>query len=56
MMCGLMDKNWYHGKLKLTGKIGEIPIHKAKGIIERIQEFETYFDVLLNELGENKLR
>lgn len=49
-------QNWYHGKLKLIGKIGEIPIHKAKGIIERIQDFETYFDALLNELGENKLR
>lgn len=49
-------QNWYHGNRKLIGQIGEISIYKAKGIIKRIQEFEIYFGLLLNELGENKIR
>ena len=44
-------KNWYHGNVKLIGKIGEIPICKAKGVIKRIQEFEIYFNELLKTLG-----
>lgn len=45
-------KNWYHGKLKLIGTIGEISMYKAKRIIEEIQEFETYFEGLIKELGK----
>lgn len=44
-------ENWYHGNVKLTGKIGEIHPYKAKHIIEKIQKFEIYFNELLKTLG-----
>lgn len=44
-------QNWYHGKVKLTGRIDEISINKVRGIITRIQEFETEFNELLGTLG-----
>lgn len=44
-------QNWYHGKVKLTGCIGEISINKARGIITKIQEFEIRFNQLLETLG-----
>lgn len=44
-------QNWYHGKVKLTGRIDEISINKARGIITQIQKFETYFNELLETLG-----
>lgn len=45
-------QNWYHGNLKLIGTIGEISMYKAKRIIKEIQEFETYFEGLIKELGK----
>ena len=44
-------KNWYHGNVKLTGKIGEIQPYKAKNTIAKIQKFEIYFNELLKTLG-----
>ena len=44
--------NWYHGNVRLTGRIDEIPIRKAISVIERIQDFEIYFNDCLKELGE----
>ena len=44
-------RNWYHGKIKLTGEIGEIQPCKAKSTIAKMQKFETYFNELLKTLG-----
>ena len=44
-------ENWYHGKVKLTGRIGEIQPYKAKDTIEKMQKFEIYFNELLKTLG-----
>jgi hypothetical protein len=44
-------QNWYHGSVKLRGRIDEISTYKARGIIKQIQKFETYFNELLETLG-----
>ena len=44
-------QNWYHGNVKLTGKIGEIHMCKAKNTISKIKDFEIYFNELLKTLG-----
>lgn len=44
-------QNWYHGKVKLTGRIDEISTYKANQIITQIKEFEIRFNQLLETLG-----
>ena len=44
-------ENWYHGNVKLTGKIGEIQPYKAKDTIAKMKKFEIYFNELLKTLG-----
>lgn len=44
-------QNWYHGNIKLKGRIDEISMCKAKGIIREIKEFEIRFNQLLETLG-----
>lgn len=44
-------QNWYHGSVKLTGRIDEISIYKANKILSQIKDFETRFNQLLETLG-----
>ena len=44
-------QNWFHGNVKLTGRIDEISAYKANKIIARIKYFETRFNELLETLG-----
>ena len=44
-------QNWYHGSVKLIGRIDEISTYKANRIITQIKKFETYFNELLETLG-----
>lgn len=44
-------QNWYHGSVKLTGRIDEISTYKANRIITQIKEFEIRFNQLLETLG-----
>ena len=44
-------QNWFHGSVKLTGRIDEISAYKANRIIEQIKFFETRFNELLETLG-----
>jgi hypothetical protein len=44
-------QNWYHGSVKLIGRIDEISTYKANRIITQIKKFEIYFNELLETLG-----